>query len=224
MIPQEKSEAVNRALREAFGVTAFEDIQRLTRGRSPGVFVFRIVVGGRPFLLRVIMRTDDATRHFKCMKAAAEAGLAPHVWYTSLEDRISITDFVESVPFPATDALVRMPATLRALHALPPFARVEHHLNTSCMFLINQGTALDEFIQRVKAAKILPESESEELFARYAQVAQASRSVPTESHLANRTVYEGQLSLEGSDPRFRLLEIWSGTKRVLASAARTEVE
>jgi aminoglycoside phosphotransferase (APT) family kinase protein len=171
MIPQEKSVAVTRGLSEAFGVTAFEDIRVLSKGGFSKVLVFRIVVRGTPFLLRIIMRTDDATRHFTCMKAAAEAGLAPHVWYTSAEDRISITDFVEAVPFPATDALVRMPATLRTLHALPPFPRIENHINTSCMFLLNEGPALDGVIRKCQAADILPKSESEELFARYAQVA-----------------------------------------------------
>ena len=133
--------------------------------------VFRIVVRGSPFLLKIIMRTDDPARHYTCMKAAAEAGLAPRVWYTSIEDRISITDFVEAVPFPVTDALVRMPATLRTLHALPPFPGVPNHINTSCMFLINKGPALDGFIRRFQAANILPKGESEELFARYAQMA-----------------------------------------------------
>lgn len=170
MIPQEKSAAVTRGLREAFGATAFEDIRRLTRGHTSAL-VFRIVVRGSPYLLRIIMRTDDPTRHFTCMKAAAEAGLAPHVWYTSIEDRISITDFVEAVPFPVTDALVRMAAALRTLHALPPFPRVPDHLNTSCMFLINEGPALDGFIRKFQAANILSHIESEELFTRYAQVA-----------------------------------------------------
>lgn len=170
MIPQEKSAAVTRGLREAFGLTAFEDIRRLTRGHTSSL-VFRIVVRGSPFLLKIIMRTDDPTRHFTCMKAAAEAGLAPHVWYTSIEDRIAITDFVEAAPFPVTDALVRIPAALRTLHALPPFPGVLNHLNTSCMFLINKGTAVDGFIQRFQAANILPQGESEELLARYAQLA-----------------------------------------------------
>ena len=142
MIPQEKSASVTRGLREAFGVTEFDDIRRLTGGHTSSL-VFRIVVRGSPFVLKIIMRTDDPTRHFTCMKATAEAGLAPHVWYTSIEDRISITDFVEAVPFPVTEALVRMPTALRTLHALPPFAGVENHLNTSCMFLMNKGPALD---------------------------------------------------------------------------------
>src|SRR5437763_10587567 len=100
MIPQAKSEAVARGLSDAFGVTEFEDISMLTRGLSSAL-VFRIVVRGRPYLLRIITRTDafsDPTRQFACMQAAAEAGLAPHVWYSSIDDRISITDFVEAVP------------------------------------------------------------------------------------------------------------------------------
>jgi hypothetical protein len=170
MIPQEKSAAVTRGLREAFGVTSFEDIRSLKR-RPSSVLVFRIVVRGKPFLLRIILRADDATRHFACMKAAAEAGLSPRVWYTSSPDKISITDFVEAVPFPLRDALLRMPAALRNLHALPPFAGVPHHINTSCMFLLNQGTALDGFIGKFQAANLVPQGEIEEVFARYAQVA-----------------------------------------------------
>jgi len=170
MIPQEKSEAVTRGLREAFGVTTFEDIRMMTKGHTPSL-VFRIVVGGSPFLLKIILLTYDPTRHFTCMKAAAEARLAPRVWHTSIEDRILITDFVEAAPLPVADALVRIPGALRRLHALPPFPRVPDHINTSCMFLMNKGPALDGFIGKFQAAKILDKGESEELFARYEQVA-----------------------------------------------------
>jgi thiamine kinase-like enzyme len=121
--------------------------------------------------LKIVMRTDDPTCHYTCMKAAAEAGLAPRVCYTNIEDKISITDFVEAVPFPVADALVRMPATLRSLHALAPFPGRADHLNTSCMFLINKGAALDAFVQKFQTANILPKGYSEELFAWHAQVA-----------------------------------------------------
>jgi thiamine kinase-like enzyme len=170
MIPETKKDAVARGLREAFGVTEFQDIRTMTKGQTTSL-VFRIVVRGSPFLLKIILRTDDPTCHYTCMKAAAEAGVAPHVWYTSIEDKVSITDFVEAIPFPVTEALIRVPNTLRTLHALARFPTRAHHLNTSCMFLINKGTALDAFIQRIHAANLLPRSESEELFARYAQVA-----------------------------------------------------
>jgi len=169
MIPQEKSAAVTRGLREAFGVTEFEGIRVIKDLASSRVF--RIVVRGTQFLLKISTRTNDPARHYTCMRAAADAGLTPHVWYTSIEDQISVTDFVEAAPFPVADALVRIPAALRALHALPPFPGVPNHINTSCMFLLNKGSALDGFIQSIQAANILPKGESEELFARYAQVA-----------------------------------------------------
>jgi len=173
MIPPEKSTAVTRGLLEAFGVTEFKDINMLTKGRTSSL-VFRIVVRGSPFLLKIIMHpygVDTLTRLFTCMNAGAEADLAPHVWYSSIEDRIFISDFVEEVPLPVAEALVRLPTTLRTLHALPPFPAVANHLNTSCMFLMHKGAALDGFIRSFQAANILPEDQSEELLARYAQVA-----------------------------------------------------
>lgn len=171
MIPQEKAEAITRGLREAFGVTKFEDIRMLTNGRS-GALVYRIVVGGSPFLLRIITRAQDPTLpdHITCMKAAVQAGLAPHIRYISIPDKIAITDFVESVPFPRNEALVRIPAVLRTLHALPPFPGRVHHLNTSCMFLMNKGPALDGFVQKFQASNVLPHSESEHLFSWHQQL------------------------------------------------------
>ena len=172
MIPEEKSAAVTRGLREAFGVTTFDDISMLTKGHTTSL-VFRIVVRGTPYLLKVIMRTDDASRHFNCMRAAAAAGVAPHVWYTNIEDRVLITDFVEAGPLSMADARVRIPATLRSLHGLAPFARIPDHLNTSCLFLMNKGPAVEGFLQRFRSANLLPQEESEEFFARHAQLADA---------------------------------------------------
>src|SRR6476660_10498613 len=120
MIPQEKCAAVTLGLNEAFGVTDFEDIRDLT-DRPGSNRAFRIIVRGSAYLLRINTRPGDMTRHFTCMQAAADVGLAPRVRYASTEDRISITDFVETVPLPVREALVRIPAVLRTLHALPPF-------------------------------------------------------------------------------------------------------
>ncbi len=171
MIPQEKRAAVARGLREAFGTTEIDDIRVVTGGHT-GALVYRIVVRGPAYLLRIIMRTDSTTeRHFACMRAAAEAGLAPRVWYASLEDRLSITDFVNAVPFPDREARLRMPRVLAELHALPPFPGVVHHLNTTCMFLLNKGPALDGFWQMIRTKNLLPEDVSEEVFARFAEIA-----------------------------------------------------
>jgi Ser/Thr protein kinase RdoA (MazF antagonist) len=164
MIPQEKSAAVFRGLHEAFGATAIEDIRRMTKGLSSDL-VFRIVVQGAPFLLRIMTRIDernDPVRQFACMKAAAEAGLAPRVRYTNTEDGISIIDFVEEMPFPARQALVDLPGMLRTLHALPPFPKA-----------FNYVTAHNGFIWRFRAASLLSRGEIDEIFTRYEQVCAA---------------------------------------------------
>src|SRR5437763_16902091 len=100
MIPQQQSAAVNLALDQTFGVAAFDDIRDLTE-RPGSNRAFRIVVRGSAYLLRINTRAGDMERHFRCMQAAAEGGLAPRVWYAGAEDRISSTDFVEAVPLPA---------------------------------------------------------------------------------------------------------------------------
>jgi aminoglycoside phosphotransferase (APT) family kinase protein len=161
MIPEGKNAGVALALQEAFGVTEFEDIRRMTKGLGSDL-VFRIVVRGSPFLLRIVTRIDeisDPRRQFACMKAAAEAGLTPRVRYINTEDGISINDFVEAVPFPATQALVQLPGTLRQLHTLPPFPKT-----------FNYVTAHNGFIWRFRVGGLLSGVEIEEVFPRYEEV------------------------------------------------------
>jgi aminoglycoside phosphotransferase (APT) family kinase protein len=178
MIPEAKQDAVARALRETFGVSEFEDIRLLTAGLSSAL-VFRFVVRECPYLLRVITRTDamsDPTRQFACMQSGAAAGLAPRVWFTSVEDRISITDFVEARPFPRTEALAQMPLVLRKLHALPPFPQA---------LTGNYLDSMKGFVGRFQAGGILPASETAalcEVYARLAEVYPRDGSEMVSSH------------------------------------------
>jgi len=161
MIPHEKCAAVSRGLSETFGTTAIEDICRVTKGLSSDL-VFRIVVKGSPFLLRVMTRMDersDPVRIFTCMRAAAEAGLAPLVLYSNAEDGVAIVDWIEAVPFAAAQALVQLPATLKRLHALPHFPKA-----------FNYATAHDFFIWRLRASGLLAGNEIEDAFRRYRQI------------------------------------------------------
>jgi aminoglycoside phosphotransferase (APT) family kinase protein len=167
MIPEAKQPAVARALKEAFGVTEFEDIRMMTAGLSPAL-VFRIVLRGCPYLLRIVTNTDatagpgrgDQTHHFACMRLAAEAGIGPRVWYTSAEDRVSITAFIEARPLPAEEAIARLPGTLRTLHSLRPFPKAKAG---------NYLDMVEGFISRL--AKSLPESLTRELSELYSRVA-----------------------------------------------------
>lgn len=69
------------ARKSSLGLSEFEDIRELTAGRTSAL-VFRIIVRGNPYLLRLIMRTDalgGPTHQFACMKAFAGAGIAPQM-------------------------------------------------------------------------------------------------------------------------------------------------
>src|SRR5690242_3267032 len=101
MIPQEKREAVSRGLWEAFRITEFEDISTVPGGHTSSL-VFRIIVHGSPYLLKIITRAEDPTRHYTSMKAAAEAGVAPSVRYANTEDKVSITEFIKTEYLPVS--------------------------------------------------------------------------------------------------------------------------
>src|SRR6185503_2057826 len=150
MIPEEKKAAVTRALHATFGVSEFEDIQRLNTEKLTMAHVYRIVVRGAPYLLRIITGTEantDPTRQYGCMKIAADAGLAPRVLYTSVEDRVSLIEFLESRPLPKGEA-VRFAKTLRALHALSPFPRLTNDFDTAPTFLLRPSAFRDGFLQK----------------------------------------------------------------------------
>src|SRR5271157_964556 len=164
MIPETKQPAVSRALQEAFGVNEYEDIRLTTGGLSPSL-VFRIVVQGKAYLLRILLRSEaiaDPRVEFACMKIASEARIAPRIWYANLEDKILITDFVEAKPFP-DDTALRIAPILRRLHALPDFPKMVNS---------NYLDVMDGFVQRFQAANLLPEGESGQLFRRYADLLQ----------------------------------------------------
>ncbi len=162
MIPEAKQSAVKNALQATFGVSEYEHIKMLTAGLSSAL-VYRIVVQRTPYLLRIITRTDaasDPTRQFDCMEMAAKAEIAPRIWYTNIEDRISITDFVEAQPLPIEEAKTKLPKLLKQLHSLPPFPKVMNFQDTA-----------DIFIRKFQEAKILPENMTEELFKQYSRIA-----------------------------------------------------
>jgi thiamine kinase-like enzyme len=161
MIPEIKQPAVTRALYEAFGVSDYEEIQPISGGQSSAL-VFRVVVEGRPYLLKTLReeKISDPANEFASMQVAAEAGVAPRVWYANVEDRVLITDFVEARHYP-DDMARRMALILRTLHALPGFSKPA---------MGSYFDAMDGFVRRFKAAKLLPESATDELFRGYAEV------------------------------------------------------
>jgi len=161
MIPEEKQPAVMRALHEAFGVNEYEDIRLLAGGLSSAL-AFKIMVKNNPYLLKILRKEmiSDPANEFACQRSAAEAEIAPRIWYASVEDRLLISDFVEAKPFPEDMARLIAP-TLRTLHSLPDFPMP---------MMGSYFDAANGFVRRFQAAKILPESTTGEIFHRYAEV------------------------------------------------------
>jgi aminoglycoside phosphotransferase (APT) family kinase protein len=161
MIPEEKSTAVRGGLREAFGVGDYESIQSLTGGLSSAQ-AYKIVVKGNPYLLKLLRKEviSDPRNEFACMGAAAQAGIAPRIWYASVEERLLISDYVESRPFPP-DMATRMAETIRRLHALPHFEKPK---------MGSYLSAMNGLTSRFQAARLLPESATEEVFRRFDEV------------------------------------------------------
>lgn len=161
MIPEHQQVAVKRALLRTFNVETFDDIQQLTKGLS-GALVFKITVQGNPYLLRVVTRTDafgDPTFYYGCMEVAAEKEVAPRIHYLSIEDRISITDFIREKPFSIATAQTTLPHLLRNMHALPKFP-----------FRLNYFETMERFLPQFAAANLLPIHETKALFEFYERI------------------------------------------------------
>jgi hypothetical protein len=108
VIPEEYRPAVTRGLQSAFGTDEYDEILTPSGGLSPSL-VYRIVVRGRPYLLRIISERawGDPSREFAAMQAGSDAGIAPRILYSSFEDRLLLTDFIEVRPYPE-DMAMRM--------------------------------------------------------------------------------------------------------------------
>src|SRR3954466_6199081 len=100
LIPESKHDAVRRALQTAFNTPVLDSITLLTGGLSSSL-VYKIVVNGTPYVLRIVMHVEafnDPVRQYLCMNRAADAGIAPHVYYSNDADALAITAFIEGQP------------------------------------------------------------------------------------------------------------------------------
>ena len=161
MIPENKQDALQKALQKAFGVNQYEAVEQLTKGLSESL-VFKITVHGLPYLLRIINGTgsrDKPVDYFDCMQTAAQAGLAPYIHYLSIDYGISITDFITEQPFMIADARETMADMIRNLLGLPKFSSRLDYVD-----------AANHFFQKLRASQIVREAETKELFLLFERI------------------------------------------------------
>jgi len=161
VIPESKRAAVEKALSETLGVTVPDEIALLTGGLSTSL-VYRIVIRGAPYVLRITMRTglfDDPVPETACIEAAAAAGIAPPVLYANAGDGIVISQFIAAQPATGIPILTHLVRLIRSIHSLPEFPKRIDALDT-----------VDEFIRKFQATNILPAAATAEHFACYAEI------------------------------------------------------
>jgi hypothetical protein len=168
LVPATKIEGIQKAFQCAFGTLMIDDLAPLFGGRSSAL-VYKVTVNQKAYVMRLVLQGDaltDPRRHFVALNAAASKGIAPRVHYTNVEDAISIVDFVEHVPLPATSwfstegQLFRELATrIQAIHSLPLFPRFISFLD-----------GVDHLIQSFKTSGLLPAEAMQEHFRHYAAI------------------------------------------------------
>ena len=150
-IPQERREAVLRAVEVAFPGAAIDKVEAVTGGAS-GALIFRVTVRDGDYLLRLETGRDDfrdPERQYACLRIAAEAGVAPKLFYADARDGVAITDFVRAAPGDADEArgvrAVAIVDQLLRLHAAPLFPR-----------LVDYMQGMETLIGQVRETGILP--------------------------------------------------------------------
>lgn len=94
-VPAAYRENAGAAVAAAFGHTPVGAIKTLSGGAS-GALIFRVEVGGRPYLLRVegVPSPLRNPHQYVSMRMAAEAGIAPRILHVDEERRVAVTDFI----------------------------------------------------------------------------------------------------------------------------------
>lgn len=152
-IPFEKRKAVLHATREALSAVEIESVEQIAKGVS-GAGVFKIAVSGKPYLLRIDGPPDGVrnnSRHYTCLRIAAEAEISPRVIYANAEEGIAITDFVHA------DSALK---TERKTSCLKPLVDAVKKLHGTQLFprLVNYLDGVNFLMDRCEATGILSKS------------------------------------------------------------------
>jgi len=105
------------ALAAALGSAEPPALARVTGGAS-GALTYRVDATDRPYLLRLETGLNARTNpnHYACMRAAAEAGIAPPLRFVDPDRGVAVMEFIEQRPLQAYPG--GPPALVRELGAL----------------------------------------------------------------------------------------------------------
>lgn len=158
LIPQDRRDEARAALAAAFGSATVTALEPLTSGAS--ALSYRVEVAGRSYLLRLESsrrdRVRDPYRSYGCMRAAAEADIAPALHHADPATGVAVMDFVPAralSDYPGgAPALARdlggFVARLQATPTFPPVASYLTVLETLLGLLLDSGLFVPGLLDR----------------------------------------------------------------------------
>lgn len=169
LIPIAKHKAIFRLIHDSFGSATIDTVTRLVGGAAGPAAVFRLVIGGKSYLLRLEgppTPLRDPRRQFACLKIAGKAGVAPRPVGSDVNEGISITEFISVSPtsedMTAEARLLAIIETVKALHSAPLFPGLMSYLD-----------CVDILINQVRVSAVLPASALNEFLIAYDKLASA---------------------------------------------------
>lgn len=186
--------AVERALVLAFGTPETDSVTPLAGGLS-GAQVLKIRVGGIAYVLRIEGARDafrDPHRWHGCMRRAADACLAPRVYYANADDGVAILDFIPERPMSTdyagtrADLLVELAQNVRILHQTPGFPPLVGYLD-----------AMESLLAPFKGGGLFASGVLDELLARYGRLAAVYNGLPTDEVSSHNDLNPRNLLYDG---------------------------
>lgn len=162
-IPANRLSSVEKALLQTFNTMDIQDIRLLAGGLSTSP-VYKLIVNNQPYVLK-LDSTEGAVNHiagsYTCMAIAANAGIAPPLYYLNTEDALSITKFIENKPLRAVFTspgilLEELAKTIRSIHEMPRIPEGNSLLNT-----------VEALIRQVKESPMFTKTIFEDFFDYY---------------------------------------------------------
>lgn len=164
LIPASSLSAVESALLKTFGTTTVTEIILLAGGLSASS-VFKIVVNGQPYILKVDSSPVVVdVQNISSMEVAAQAGIAPPVYYSNRAEGVTITGFIKSTPL---QAVYNSPEVL-----LPEIARTIKRIHGLTILPAenNLVDTVDGLIAQFKLSGMLTGAAFDECFAYYDEI------------------------------------------------------
>jgi aminoglycoside phosphotransferase (APT) family kinase protein len=175
-LADQQRDAARAALRHVLGTVPVDAVVPMAGGFTTAA-VFRIEAGGRRYVLRV-EGTPSPLRNphqYQSMRIAAEAGIAPRLYYADEDSRVAVIDYIETRPlgsfaggpYARAQALGELRRRLDATPVFPAFvdypsivARLWAHVCRTGLFADGVLDPVNERLAEIRTAYVWDRADS----------------------------------------------------------------